>query len=253
MPGGFGFNRPRVDAKEVSRFHEGDDVDSSAGAHHHTIGEKENQAASGAKVKKLRTDFDTFSGDFLGTLTEHVAALSRANRLRNPDFRVNQRGYVSGAALPPQQYGPDGWCASGLVNLIRNPTLTNNSTDWVFNTGTASRPLTGGVDNGPHARLQLTGASTDPYVVVFASGAALVRGGVPITISAWVRTNAAGRTMRLRVVGIDAAGSGIGAATFLASTAVSSGVWTRLVATWTPPTNAVRLSVGASKDRKSVV
>lgn len=55
----------RVTPKEVKEFHTNDDVDSAKLAHHHTIGEGLNQAASGLALKTLRAEFDALAADLI--------------------------------------------------------------------------------------------------------------------------------------------------------------------------------------------
>jgi hypothetical protein len=93
-----------------------------------------------------------------------AGALSRANRMRNPDWRVNQRGYVSAANLPPQQYGPDGWCASGLVNLCTNPSAETNTTSW--STGNCTVTTNGGWSaSGAQSFRVSAPSSNDSYIL----------------------------------------------------------------------------------------
>lgn len=164
---GFGFDRQGVDPKEVSWFHRGSDVDQGEDAQHHTLGRNRGQAAPGAAFADLEKSIAEFIAAYGSGL-----AFARANRVRNADFRVNQRGYVSGAALPPQQYGPDGWCASGLVNRAINPSAETNVTGWGVFQAALTRS-TAWADSGA-ASFQLAASGADSFFGTEASTLGLV-------------------------------------------------------------------------------
>src|SRR5690606_4926487 len=70
------------------------------------------------------------------------------NKIINGDFRINQRGYASGAALVPGRisgYSHDRWRTAGRTNRVRNPRVSVNTTDWTgLVAATITRITTGG-------------------------------------------------------------------------------------------------------------
>jgi hypothetical protein len=135
---------------------------------------------------------------------------ARANRLRNPDFRVNQRGYVSGASLAPQQYGPDGWCASGLINHFLNPravgagNIENNSSTTVAAISTDSFT---GWTSGRSFKITFNSTSPSNARMVLAQAPAAVAGERWSASALFYNGSAGTREFSTYIRFIDAAGS----------------------------------------------
>lgn len=113
--------------REVDRMHAQADTDQGASALHHTLGYKPGQAAPGSEFKKLK---DAVAASGAGT------QLSGRRRNLNGAFNINQRGYVSGTFLNPNQYCLDRWRTfGGNPNRANNPTGIvlggPNGTGWV--------------------------------------------------------------------------------------------------------------------------
>lgn len=165
-------------------------------------------------VGDIGTPADAIAGtseDLLLTPAAMAAAYSafaqsnlRANRMRNSDWRVNQDGYVSGAALPPQQYGPDWWCASGLVNMLTNPSAETNTTGMTGGNCTLTRVNTWAAPGGGSWSFQMALTGADSYIqlptITFTPGRTYTIVGTGRLTAALTGAVTAGRERRIWVL-----------------------------------------------------
>lgn len=231
--GAFGFTRPIPDAKEVAFLHLGDDVDQGDGAHHHTLGRRTGQAAPGVALAALEK--------LVGEKVDSLTARGLDNRIINGDFRINQRGYVSGASLTPgvlTGYGHDRWRTAN-VNLIRNPSAEVNLTDWA--TANVVTTLTRGnaqARTGSWSFTCTAGSSGNNGMWNGAANRPPVFAGRQYTASAYGRVNVV-RNATIAIRWFDVNGSAIGADVVSTPVAMTTTGWTRMSVTATAPAGAV--------------
>lgn len=167
------------------------------------------------------------------------------NKIINGDFRINQRRYVSGATLTPgllPGYGHDRWRTSGSTNLVRNPRVGTNVTDWnIYGaTGAGARQTTGGpAGASTFYRLTLSAALAAGGGGIYIAEAGIpVQDGVTYVVSAWMRASTAGTgELAMQPFG---AGSAVGSI-ILGNGAVAANTWTRIVGTLVAPAGATGL------------
>jgi len=175
-----------------------------------------------------------------------AAALAAANRIINGDFRINQRGYVSGATLIPgitTGYGHDRWGAGGLTNLIPYPSAENATLGWVTSSVNAAltRQTTVAKFGTYSYRSQCTTATATgigmfPGTTTAAPYQIPVVAGQTYTFSFWAYTTLSGKWAQPRVrfaAGTSNLGDQTGAQFNL-----TPGVWTLVTQTVTAPLTA---------------
>lgn len=190
------------------------------------------EAIAGTDASKLITP---------ATLAAAVAARAGRSRIRNGDFRINQRGYVSAASLPPQQYGPDGWCASGLVNLYTNPSAEVTTAPWGGSTATLTRDTGYAASGGGSASFKLVAAGADSFMYMGNDTAGGLNGFIPgetYTVIGVIRLTAAmtGAVQAGRERGITLhTNNGSGYVVTTSASAPNAAGETRIVFTFTIP------------------
>ena len=164
------------------------------------------------------------------------------NKIINGDFRINQRAYVSAAALLPGSYGFDRWRASGYTNKAPNPTAGTASTPWVATTGVASR-LTGltipGL-SGVTTAVRNTISSAATGGLYYPGDASATTAGLRIPVipgrlyrvSVWLRASVA-KTIQPQVQLTNAAFGVVASITSSSTVALVANTWTRVSWTFT--------------------
>lgn len=114
----------------------------------------------------IGTDADVTAGDAekLATTAMISAAAQATSKIVNGSFRTNQRSYASGASIPIGLYCFDRWKASGVTNLITNPSAETNTTGWTASGATFTRDTGFGVSGTCSFKLVGT-ASNDSFIV----------------------------------------------------------------------------------------
>lgn len=122
----------------------------------------------------------------------------------NPNFRTNQRVYVSGTSLPPESFGHDCWRAAGYINLFTNPSFETNATGLTSQLFAMTRVTSWAASGTTSIQGVLSGA--DSY---FDNGPQTLFQGATYTVSATARLTAAltgavqaGRERRIVVIDI---------------------------------------------------
>lgn len=116
-PSGF---QPEASAQDVERFHRRSDVDSSAKAHHHTLGWLQGQAAPGIEVKAALDALGGGSSGGWGRVGDIVTSMQTAEstewKLANGQL-LNPATYPDLFTLFGTTYGGDGVTTFGLPDM----------------------------------------------------------------------------------------------------------------------------------------
>ncbi len=171
----------------------------------------------------------------IATLEETVASLSRRNKIINGDFRINQRGCLTGDTLTG--YFFDRWKSRG--NLVLNPRAATNLTGWATATGAAGAPTrvaTGGPIAACPAFARLTITNGAVPLSLQQSQASTLLPGKTYRLSAYMRTSAA-LTITLDMLLLMVTGGIAYDSTNSAATALTPNVWTRLDVGFTTPSS----------------
>lgn len=124
-------------------------------------------------------------------VTDVLVRARRRNVVTNGNFRVNQRGYTSGAALGSRAYGFDMWQCAGILNLDTNPNFEAASTGWSAFNGSAQSKSTAQFRSGAASMAITRSGSGDDYVGKTYTG---LTAGKRYRLSAWVRVTGTGAT-----------------------------------------------------------
>lgn len=154
-----------------------------------------------------------------------------------------------GAELEPGTADADYTVTWDATNVVRNPRLGVDGTDWMVSTalGTFARYAAGGPGGVGFAELTITTAAAgEPYVVCSAAGANLVTAGRTYSMVVYTYVTAA-TSLYLRYAWIDASNNVIGSIVFGDPVFAPANNWLRLKAeSVVAPPGAVRISIGVS-------
>lgn len=98
-----------------------------------------------------------------GPIVKILTTADRHNKLINPGLRTNQDGYVSGTNIPIGSYAFDGWKASGVINLIPNPSAEATLPAYFTQGVTLTKDSTWAQFRTNSFKLVATGASGDSF------------------------------------------------------------------------------------------
>lgn len=154
---------------------------------------------------------------------------ARRNRLVNGNFRTNQRGVVTAAAV--QGYCFDRWKGMGRINRARNTVGLVDASGWSGSNSTVSRitgqtiPGLSGVTTAIRGT-QIAATTGGLYYPDAAFSAADVVAGRTYTVSMYVRASVA-KSVRLSVQWMNSAGVNVGNSDG-SIVALAANTWTRL-------------------------